>query len=116
MKNFRDWRDGDGEMAVASPAKNLLRALRDCAEMLPASRQATQQCVVSNRWIVEIRTILIDSPAIRNTLQTTENKQKHPFLIDSDFAKSEARQNSDQLASPQAYVKLRFAVLLSARG
>jgi hypothetical protein len=87
MKRFRNSRDGGSKFAPTSPAKNPRSALRARAETLSPSRPKAQQCISIPRWSVEIRTILIDSPAIRNPLQTTENKQQRPFLIDSILPK-----------------------------
>ena len=114
MNNFQNWHDAGGKIAVASPAKNRPGAFHHGAEMRPPSRQKHNNPQVSGRWSVEIRTILIYSPAIKNTLQTTENKQQSPFLICSVFAKYGASRNSDQLVALRGNVETRSSVLLSA--
>jgi hypothetical protein len=86
-------------LAPPLPTKYPPTVLGPRAGIPPPQRHQTQQRVKFRTLHVQIRTIVIVAAAIRNTLQTTENKQQHSFLSDSKFANFGPQQKTSRPAN-----------------
>lgn len=110
MKKIQNPRDA-ASLAPPPPTKNTPTALRPRAEILPPQRHQIQQCVQFHT--PDSKTTHVSNPRleIKNTLQITENKQQHPFLIDSNFAEIGPQRSPAPPKSPAPQYQLRPPVL-----